>query len=629
MTVSSTTNRKSFAGDDVTVAFGTSPVVFFDDTDLEVYLVTTATGASTLQTLTTHYTVSGGAGSTGTVTMVTAPASTETLVILRVLPLTQTDDFVNNEINDAEVLEDRLDRLTMIDQQLDERQDRALQIAVGETLGDDIVTTGKAGYYLRRNAAGTDFEMAVGDANDSTFTQSGTGAVERSVTAKLAEVVSVKDFGATGDGSTDDTAAIQTAIDYISDYTDDSGVQGILLFPKGSYKVTAPIIMGKNVTLIGDGLRFSTNIVPAATFSGAALFRIEGSLMIGGFAFYASFKNLCIDETNVTSTEVPIVFNLDTAYSCTFEDVYVRNGVGTIFKIEDCNDIKIIRPRIFGLSTSVCNFGIRAVAGSSVTVVDPDVELCAAGIAQETNCTVTVLGGYGERNTRAWYNNGSSSGSMTVVGGLWQGVNSGTIAAEAKGGNCTVIGGRYTANGGSGLSVGLSGTKPVNVNFVGVAGDITDAKNWATKNFKSDPSGVHKTNVLNYKQVSDNTATTLFRVTVPNAAANWGTLKIKVSAKLTSSGFTGYYGEWVVAFSVASSAIQTGSPTEVATMAYANSANYSLAMSITGSASIPNLDIQVTANSGGALGNGDTVEIMAEAELIQALDTGAVYIAAQ
>ena len=138
MTVASATSRKSFTGDDATVAFGTSPMVFFDNTDLQVYLVTTATGASVLQTLTTNYTVSGGAGSTGTVTMVTAPASTETLVIVRVLPLTQGDDFVNNDINDAEVLEDRLDKLTMIAQQLDDAADRALRLSAEETPTDAL-----------------------------------------------------------------------------------------------------------------------------------------------------------------------------------------------------------------------------------------------------------------------------------------------------------------------------------------------------------------------------------------------------------------------------------------------------------------------------------------------------------
>jgi len=58
------------------------------------------------------------------------------------------------------------------------------------------------------------------------FTPSGTGAVTTTVQAKLRETVSVKDFGAVGDGTTDDTAAIQAAINTGSN----------LVFPTGSYR---------------------------------------------------------------------------------------------------------------------------------------------------------------------------------------------------------------------------------------------------------------------------------------------------------------------------------------------------------------------------------------------------------
>jgi hypothetical protein len=62
------------------------------------------------------------------------------------------------------------------------------------------------------------------------------GSVGRTVNAKLTESVSVKDFGAVGDGATDDTAAIQAAIDFCK-----SKPGYNLRFPRGEYLVTTSL----------------------------------------------------------------------------------------------------------------------------------------------------------------------------------------------------------------------------------------------------------------------------------------------------------------------------------------------------------------------------------------------------
>jgi hypothetical protein len=86
------------------------------------------------------------------------------------------------------------------------------------------------------------------NASQVTYNPAGTGAVATNVQAKLRQTVSVKDFGAVGDGVTDDSAAIQASFDFLT-------TGGTVYFPNGVYKLTASGLRIKydNITIMGYG----------------------------------------------------------------------------------------------------------------------------------------------------------------------------------------------------------------------------------------------------------------------------------------------------------------------------------------------------------------------------------------
>ncbi|MDB5956736.1 glycosyl hydrolase family 28-related protein [Ramlibacter sp.] len=93
------------------------------------------------------------------------------------------------------------------------------------------------------------------------FLQAGTGAVSRLAQDKMRDVVSVKDFGAVGDGSTNDTAAIQAALNSVPLGSTNSKT---IYFPTGLYLITSGLTAaGRAVILRGDGPRSSMLVVAA------------------------------------------------------------------------------------------------------------------------------------------------------------------------------------------------------------------------------------------------------------------------------------------------------------------------------------------------------------------------------
>lgn len=167
MTVTSTTSRWEAVGNGSTTVFPYNNKIF-EDTDLKVYL------DGVLQTLTTHYTVSGaGTDSGGNVTFVTPPGSGVSVVIVRAVANTQEIDYPPGGAFPANSTEDGLDRRTIISQQNVSILDRAIQYLESDaSLPSPILPTLDSikGKYLRFNSATGAPEAGVFDSGTTSRT---------------------------------------------------------------------------------------------------------------------------------------------------------------------------------------------------------------------------------------------------------------------------------------------------------------------------------------------------------------------------------------------------------------------------------------------------------------------------
>lgn len=90
---------------------------------------------------------------------------------------------------------------------------------------------------------------------DNPVVTGSSGDIQRTLQQKLDDRVSVKDFGAKGDGVTDDAAAINRAIKntFTVDSTTAFKERRTLYFPGGRYKIGSTISIFPHSTIVGDG----------------------------------------------------------------------------------------------------------------------------------------------------------------------------------------------------------------------------------------------------------------------------------------------------------------------------------------------------------------------------------------
>jgi hypothetical protein len=243
---------------------------YLDTTDIDVYL------NGVLQTVTTQYSFANAT----TVEFVTAPSNGATVLLDR-----STDDstlaatfFPGSSIKAAD-LNENFDQTLYVVQEINNKavkKDDPLYVnktyidaadatkvsKSGDTMSGNLTMGGNkvTGLGTTSNASDAATKQYVDDnallySGSPAFTQDGTGAVTRSWSSKLKDVVSVKDFGAVGDGVANDTASIQAAIDSLPIVgTTSNGTvfrRGSVYFPAGSYKILSQLQLRPGVSLEG------------------------------------------------------------------------------------------------------------------------------------------------------------------------------------------------------------------------------------------------------------------------------------------------------------------------------------------------------------------------------------------
>jgi hypothetical protein len=258
MTVSAVTPKVAYAGNGATTVFPV-PFKFFAAADLHVTRTVGSVEAALVVGV--DFSASGAGEDTGgSLTLPTALASGATLTIRRVTPQTQPTSFFSLGRFFPSLHESALDRVTMLAQE--EAQERVDLLAEIDAVQGQIdgLSGGAvpASDYLDLP---TNTGLAV-SAGTRVRARSNAGVAEVSQGGDLFRRIvpswfDVRDYGAKGDGATDDTAAIQAALNAAA--TSRSGYSsmssGRVLIPTGVYRITSPLtLIGRpGLTIEGEG----------------------------------------------------------------------------------------------------------------------------------------------------------------------------------------------------------------------------------------------------------------------------------------------------------------------------------------------------------------------------------------
>ena len=230
ITIGDTAPRIQYIASGTDTAF-TYPFPIFRAADLVVHIGSTM--------VTEGFIVTGaGRSEGGSVIFAEPPPAGAVVTLRRLLKLSRVSDFQENGELRAAVLNDELDFQAAALQQVADEAGRAIRFAPFDTAPEPVLPprAARANRLIGFDSAGVlTLHPATAGEISGTVQQTGAGAVARPIAEKLNETLSAFDFGAAGDGVTDDRAALQAAFAAAA-----IGAR-VVVIPEGDYLVSGPV----------------------------------------------------------------------------------------------------------------------------------------------------------------------------------------------------------------------------------------------------------------------------------------------------------------------------------------------------------------------------------------------------
>lgn len=238
-----------YVGNGVSTVF-TIPFLLILPTDLDVFIngVEQASG----------YLITGAGNPTSTITFTTAPALGADVYLALNVPFERLNDYQENGDFLSSTVNRDFDRIWQALKQLFRGATRALTLGSTDVDGSGWYRAkgngirGMADPVAEQDAVNfrsmrTMIEQALAGVVGGLgwFLQIGVGAIQRTFQDKMRDVVSVKDFGAKGDGITDDSDAVQAA--FLS-------TNKAIFFPAGTYRITRTLYRVEGL-ILGEGFQ--------------------------------------------------------------------------------------------------------------------------------------------------------------------------------------------------------------------------------------------------------------------------------------------------------------------------------------------------------------------------------------